>query len=110
MLLAGVQAQHILPQDGAAVEEVGQRDIDGFICKVNDTKHRYVADHGSLEGCGFILCWQEPMSSAPASEQFLVTLRSLQKQWFSGLSVGAARVLGCRVNRYTSIPFRSMLC
>lgn len=37
MLLAGIQAQHVTLQDGAAVEEVRQRDIDGFICNVNNT-------------------------------------------------------------------------
>lgn len=36
------------------------------------------------------------MSSAPASVQFLVTRRSLQKQWLSGLSLGAASVSGSR--------------
>lgn len=32
VLLAGIQAQHILPQDGTAVKEVGQRDVDRFSC------------------------------------------------------------------------------
>lgn len=36
------------------------------------------------------------MSSAPASVQSLVTRRSRQKQWLSGLSLGAARVSGSR--------------
>lgn len=35
MLRAGRQAQHALPQGGAAVEEVGQRDVDGFACNTN---------------------------------------------------------------------------
>lgn len=39
MLLAGIQAQHVALQDGAAVEEVRQRDIDGFSC-VNVKKPR----------------------------------------------------------------------
>lgn len=56
-----------------------------------------------------LLSWQELMSSAPASVQFLVTCRSLQKQWLSGLSVGAARVSGSRTKRDTWMPSRSLL-
>lgn len=40
MLRAGTQAQDVLEQDGAAVEEVGQRDVDGFAC---NTKQRLAA-------------------------------------------------------------------
>lgn len=32
VLLAGIQAQHVLSQDGTAVKEVGQRDVDRFSC------------------------------------------------------------------------------
>lgn len=35
MLLAGAQALDALPQDGAAVEEVGQGDVDGSVCNRN---------------------------------------------------------------------------
>lgn len=35
MFLNGIQALHVVPQDGAAVEEVGQGDVDGSTCDEN---------------------------------------------------------------------------
>lgn len=38
VLLAGIQAQHVLSQDGAAMKEVGQRDVDGCSCQIAQIK------------------------------------------------------------------------
>lgn len=32
VLLVGIEAQHVLSQDGTAIKEVGQRDVDRLSC------------------------------------------------------------------------------
>lgn len=43
MLLVGVQAQHVLPQDLAAVKEVGQGDVGGDTCDAKKKKKTHVS-------------------------------------------------------------------
>lgn len=46
VLLDGIQAQHVFSQDGTAMKEVGQRDVDRFSC--SDGKEEKTTQNAKL--------------------------------------------------------------